>query len=182
MLNALNIRLTVAAAALALLAGCAPAIQPPACPAAAASADERRGNAGCLIVNNGRILVLRHQPTGKIGLPGGTPQTAERAACTAHRETFEETGLTVEIGPFVAQMENGFLVYACQLADTGYAEKFAVPAHARREVREIFWASLDDQRAHNWRFPTQLGEIRFYMESVQMPYTGCGSSRGNETC
>jgi 8-oxo-dGTP pyrophosphatase MutT (NUDIX family) len=166
MLNTHNISWPVAFLALALLAGCGPQLQPPACPAAATSADERRGNAGCLIVNNGRVLVLRHQPTGKIGLPGGTPRSGERAACTAHRETFEETGLTVEIGPFVAQMDNGFLVYACRLADSGYPENFTVPPHARGEVQAIFWASLDEQNAGNWRFPTQLGEIRSQMESA----------------
>ena len=121
----------------------------------------RSGNAGCLISRDGEILLIRHQPSGKIGLPGGTARSGESAQCTAYRETLEETGLAVSVGKFVTQMDTGFLVYACRTEGGQYP--IPVPAGARWEVQEIFWADPDQLGTETWRFPTQLDEIRRFM-------------------
>ena len=73
-------------------------------------------NAGCLIRFDQRILLVTHRLTGKLDIPGGMQRTDESLACTAHRETFEETGLNVEVLLPVAQTTNGMLVFSC-LAD-----------------------------------------------------------------
>lgn len=73
-------------------------------------------NAGCLIRFDQRILLVTHRLTGKFDIPGGMQKTGESLACTAHRETFEETGLNVEVLFPVAQTTNGLLVFSC-LAD-----------------------------------------------------------------
>ena len=54
--------------------------QPPPCASVAGTQDHRRGNAGCLIVNaSNEVLLIRHQPYDKIGLPGGTARAGELA-------------------------------------------------------------------------------------------------------
>lgn len=78
--------------------------------------DPTLNNAGCLIRFDQRILLVTHRLTGKLDMPGGTQRTDESLACTAHRETFEETGLNVEVLFPVAQTTNGMIVFSC-LAD-----------------------------------------------------------------
>jgi len=56
--------------------------------------------AGCLVLDDGRALLVRRsvEPArGKWGLPSGYGEAGERPEETAVRETFEETGLRVEI-------------------------------------------------------------------------------------
>ncbi|WP_366492917.1 NUDIX hydrolase [Alcanivorax sp.] len=49
-------------------------------------------NAGCLIIQNDKVLLLSHRWGDKLGVPGGTLEDGELAQCTAWRETREETG------------------------------------------------------------------------------------------
>ena len=73
-------------------------------------------NAGCLIRFDQRTLLVTHRLTGQLDIPGGMQGDNESLACTAHRETFEETGLNVEVLFPVAQTKNGMLIFSC-LAD-----------------------------------------------------------------
>src|SRR3989338_755980 len=54
-----------------------------------------RGHAGCLIRIGDKILMPKHKKSGTWNLPGGTTEPNETAPCTAHRETWEETGFDV---------------------------------------------------------------------------------------
>lgn len=59
-----------------------------------------RVGVAAVIENAGRLLVLRRQGShgaGTWALPGGHQELGEAPAETAVRETFEETGITVEV-------------------------------------------------------------------------------------
>lgn len=58
--------------------------------------------AGAVIADDkGRVLLQKRGDTGKWGLPGGCMELGESAEETAVRETFEETGLVVEVGELI---------------------------------------------------------------------------------
>jgi ADP-ribose pyrophosphatase YjhB (NUDIX family) len=60
--------------------------------------------AGCLVVEDGRVLLVRRgvEPgLGQWGLPAGYAEAGERPEESAIRETLEETGLQVEIDEFL---------------------------------------------------------------------------------
>jgi len=72
-------------------------------------------NGGCLIKHNNQLLVIIHRLNNKLGIPGGTNKTDESAQCTAHRETWEETGYSVTVGKELQVFNNGFHLYHCYL-------------------------------------------------------------------
>jgi 8-oxo-dGTP diphosphatase len=156
-------QMTNALLALALSAATAAcARQAPACRVAESAADQRIGNAGCLIAVEGRTLLIAHSVSGKLGFPGGTSVDEEPAQCTAHRETWEETGIDVEVGHFLKRLSTGFLLYACrsQLSDLSPDEVPHLPIWSRTEVSGMVWRDLDTVAAEQWRFPDQVDEVR----------------------
>ena len=133
----------------------------PACRVAEEAVDQRAGNAGCLIAMDGKTLLIEHLLGGKLGFPGGTALQDEMAQCTAHRETWEETGLDVEVGPFLRRLSTGFLLYACT-SDRRRLSSAAAPPVAdwsRNEVSGLLWRDLDDVPESQWRFPDQIDEV-----------------------
>jgi 8-oxo-dGTP pyrophosphatase MutT (NUDIX family) len=143
-------------------ANAACAQQAPECQIAVATVDQRVGNAGCLIAVDGRTLLIAHSISGKLGFPGGTSRAGESAQCTAHRETWEETGIDVEVGAFLKQLSTGFLLYACH-AGSGELSPDEIPhlpAWSLTEVSGFVWRDLDSVEAAEWRFPDQVEEVR----------------------
>ncbi len=53
--------------------------------------------AGCIIIKDGKMLMLKHKKIGVWLPPGGHMEENEFPYETAMRETFEETGLEVEL-------------------------------------------------------------------------------------
>jgi len=101
------------------------------------------------------MLVVRHRFGGKLGVPGGRSNAGESAQCVAHRETWEETGLDVEVHGMIRRFDNGFALYRCELVDPAAAavEPLPVPRGARSEVTQIRWVDPDATAASDWRFP-----------------------------
>lgn len=120
--------------------------------------DLTQANAGCLIVAHDKVLLVRHVGSGKLGIPAGTADFQERAACTARRETWEEVGLEVEITRHLTTFSNGFRLYQCKAADHAITDTEHQPQMTRQrsEISEILLLPTDRLSAEIWRFPEQF--------------------------
>ncbi len=126
---------------------------------------EARGNASCLVVYEGKLLVGRHKKTGKLDLPGGTAEQDETAQCTAHRETWEETSVHVEVGRLLEKFPNDFYLFECRPVSKQInpvvSEKF------RDDVSEALLLDPLSTKNDDWRFPYQTPTIKWLF---QKPY------------
>ncbi len=130
------------------------------CPRVPGKEDDRRANAGCLIIQDSKVLLLTHRWGGKLGLPGGTLEAGELAQCTAWRETREEAGLTVAVGERLAVMTNGFHVYRCYpQAPMDTSQAVPVPRSGKTEVSAIGWYELSSLSKEGWRFYYQFEQF-----------------------
>lgn len=121
--------------------------QPP-CPG---NADGPVGNAGCLAVSEGRLLVIE-QSNGRWSIPGGTSKPGEAARCTAYRETLEETGIALRVGELLQVFANGFHVFQCEPV----AGATPQVRWSNLEVRRALWLPPDEIPINRWRYPGQL--------------------------
>ncbi len=146
-------------ATVGLTAACTPA---PPCAVDQSQVDQRKGNASCFIESHERALVTRYRFSGRLIFPGGTARKNETAQCTAHRETWEETGLNVTVGPHWTRV--GFTpnhIYKCAAAPSISAETIPVlPWRSRIEVSDIQWVDLTELQPREWRYPRQLRQIQ----------------------
>lgn len=110
--------------------------------------DTRVGNAGCLIRRDDAVVLVQQQITGRWALPGGTAEAGERAACTAARETREETGMTVQVQHHLATQDNGFHIFYCIAAESASLEP-----KDKLEIRRAAWKTAEERRELEWRFP-----------------------------
>ncbi|UAA38054.1 NUDIX domain-containing protein [Paraneptunicella aestuarii] len=119
-------------------------------------------NAGCIVRVGDRILSLTNRKSSKFDIPGGNMIVGESAQCTAHRETWEETGFNVEVGEYLGTSPKGFRFYACELDDDfgGKVQKFPVPDWAQFEVVSIQLVDPFITSPKEWRFPDQVVQIR----------------------
>ena len=124
--------------------------------------DPQLKNAGCLIRFDQRILLVTHRLTGKLDIPGGMQRTDESLACTAHRETFEETGLNVEVLFPVAQTTNGMLIFSCLADDVLNVANFPRPApdFVLSETSELSLYNLYELDEAQLRFEKDLIPLR----------------------
>ena len=127
------------------------------CPRVPGEEDDRRANAGCLIVQGDKVLLITHRWGGKLGVPGGTLEAGELAQCTAYRETREETGIDVVVGTRLQVMKNGFHLYRCYPAEPLPATpELPVPTASQVEVSAMGWYSPHQLHQKDWRFPYQF--------------------------
>jgi 8-oxo-dGTP pyrophosphatase MutT (NUDIX family) len=159
------LQLTVTASAVLLfgiLAGCA---EPPACRIAAGAEDARVGNGACLVVERDSLLLVRQRPSGRWGLPGGRRARGETGQCTAHRETWEETGHAVIVG-LLRFRTRATLVYQCELTSGALpAPAGERPWLSRIEISEQRWVPAAEIDTLPWRFPDHLAAIDALIES-----------------
>lgn len=118
-------------------------------------------DAGCLTIVRGRVLVIRAWD-GRMALPGGTAIARETAQCTAHRETWEETGYPVAVQALYQRFDNGFHLFHCALVDSAPAGQNAgaewplAPRPFSIEVRSVHWLKAAQLKDYPWRFPAQM--------------------------
>ncbi|TQV85736.1 NUDIX hydrolase [Exilibacterium tricleocarpae] len=116
-------------------------------------------NAGCLVIHDKKLLVIQ-QRSGRWSLPGGSSGRGEAAQCTAQRETWEETGLAVEVGNLVRVFNNGFHLFRCSAAGP-HATPHATPNPSDRgEVKAVRWLPADQFQQLSWRFPEQAAYLQ----------------------
>lgn len=137
------------------LSGCGPK---PECPVTEQPLPA--ANAGCLVIHQGRVLMVR-ELSGKISLPGGTSEAGETAQCTAWRETFEETGYRVHVGRRQAVFVNGFNLFRCE-PETAPTGDTLSPGQVG-EIREVLWLKPAQLSDYSWRFPAQETMIRHWL-------------------
>ena len=63
-----------------------------------------------MIIDGGKLLVVRTRSTGLYAFPGGGIELGEPIAKALEREIMEETGITVEMGD-LAKVEEDFFYY-----------------------------------------------------------------------
>lgn len=78
--------------------------------------NELKGNAGCIIKQNNKVLLVT-QYNGKLSIPGGLADYNETAIQTALRETYEETQLKVKVVDLFRKFENGFYLFECKIVE-----------------------------------------------------------------
>lgn len=117
--------------------------------------------AGCYIRQADRLLLVRSRFGGKFGFPGGFSNFGERAQCTAHRETWEETGVQVAVGKLARAFGNGFLLYYCYplLVQNIDAGELPVPASGKAEIAQVLWRDPRAVSHYQWRFAWQVPEV-----------------------
>lgn len=145
-------------ATVGLTAACTPA---PPCAVDQSQVDQRKGNASCFIESHERALVTRYRFSGRLIFPGGTARKNETAQCTAHRETWEETGLDVTVGPLWTRSGGPTIyIYKCAATPSISAETIPVlPWRSRIEVSDIQWVDLTELQPPEWQYPRQLQQI-----------------------
>ena len=134
----------------------------PACRVAPGLELSLQGNAGCLIKIDDEMLVVRHRQTNKLSPPGGTAKKGETAQCTAHRETWEETGVEVRVQRLLKSFDNQFHLFHCLAVDKAIIQdcELQVPDAYKPEISEIFCLDPALSSQEDWRFPKQLPDIQ----------------------
>ncbi|WP_439133348.1 NUDIX hydrolase [Pseudomaricurvus sp.] len=144
---------TLALAGLLALTACTDISEPvaPACPANPTNlTNQPAKSAGCLSIDQGKLLVVQGL-NGKVSIPGGSGNPQEPAHCTAHRETWEETGLSTNPTRLIRVFDNGFHLFECE-ADS-HAPLPKPPFYL--EIKQALWLRSDDFDQFQWRFPEQ---------------------------
>ena len=120
--------------------------------------DNINANAGCVIIQNNKILVAKFYGKDIYAIPGGTKKRGESAACTAHRETFEESGIDSKIIKRMFIANNGFNVFLCEAQNKinlNYSKKY--------EIDGILFLPIEN--IDHYRYPEQLQKIKNYLDS-----------------
>ena len=129
-----------------------------------------QGNAGCVIRIDNKMLIVRHQKTGKLSPPAGTAKKGETAQCTAHRETREETGVEVTVGKLLKEFDSQFYLFHCTVVNQAVIripeDRLAVPSDRTDEIDEVFFIDPLVLSNDSWRFPEQLPDIRVAFQSI----------------
>eukprot|EP00929_Paragymnodinium_shiwhaense_P116404 TRINITY_DN85917_c0_g1_i1.p1 TRINITY_DN85917_c0_g1~~TRINITY_DN85917_c0_g1_i1.p1 ORF type:complete len:377 (+),score=56.64 TRINITY_DN85917_c0_g1_i1:94-1224(+) len=112
---------------------------------------DRELNAGCFVVRDNKVLAVELH-TGKFNLPGGSLRRGEAPACTAWRETLEETGYFVEPQDMLRRLHDNYELWHCSIVDPDARPRNDIDFG---EVRQAIWLSAEEVASVPWRFPDQ---------------------------
>ena len=118
--------------------------------------------AACVIKTEYSVLMIRHRLSGRLDFPGGGTLEGESLACTAHRETWEETGLNVLVRDKVAVTKNGLALFACdENADLDQLPtEFSAPHWSAIEVIQLEKVKPFELDHDHLRYPDDLIPLR----------------------
>lgn len=118
--------------------------------------------AACLIISSNTVLLVVHKRSGKLDLPAGGSKQGESTQCTAHRETWEETGLNVEVGRQLATTSHNNPIFLCT-EESGLAAlpaSFNAPPWSQWEVSKLVKVNPFDLHNDQLRFKDDLIPLR----------------------
>ena len=127
---------------------------------------KKYANSGCLILQNGKILVISRKNKShknseksseekvKTAIPGGRKNQDELSPCTAQRKTFELTGIEATATKKLFTAKNGFTVFLCE-------GKTQIPQSQKFHGSEISF--IEPEKITNYKYPEQLAEIKKYL-------------------
>lgn len=124
-------------------------------------ADRQTGNAGCLVQREGALLMVQQRIDGRWALPGGTAESGERAACTAARETREETGLPVQVVAYLKTLDNGFHLYVCEVPAAAVMQ-----SQDALEILAVDWVGRPERDSLPMRFPDQQRQVERLLQTL----------------
>ena len=102
---------------------------------------------GAFIFDGPRVLVIqRGRPPGEglWSVPGGRLETGETLAQAVAREVLEETGLSVEVGPFVCVLERFDPQHESHFVILDYLARVVAPSRelaAGTDARDVRWVT-----------------------------------------
>jgi len=127
-----------------------------------ATVEELKGNAGCLIQEKNKILLVT-QNSGKLSLPGGTSNSNETAQQTAIRETYEETQLLVSPVKLIKIFKNNFYLFECHIKKH---PKILQPLKSfNHEITRVGFYDINSLNPSDLRYPSQYRLYLCYQES-----------------
>ncbi|MFE5582097.1 NUDIX hydrolase [Kitasatospora sp. NPDC056531] len=109
--------------------------------------------AAAVINHDGRVLLVRRNPDDYMGglweIPSGTVEAGETILDTLHRETNEETGLTIDqVTSYIGHFD-----YENSRGGTTRQFNFAVTMEKTEPI------ALTEHDAHQWAQPSDLPEV-----------------------
>ena len=124
--------------------------------------------AGCLVIDAGKVLLIRRgnwPALGKWTFPGGYVDFGENAADAAIRETREEVGMRVTLGPLLGvftDAESVALTVVVYLAEPG-----PEPPGLSDEATEVRYFAPDEIPWHDLAFPTTTDAVTAWVASTR---------------
>lgn len=135
--------------------GCTQPPPSPTCRIAKVSIADYAGPAGCLIRVQDTLLIIKNNSTGQYDVPFGEPISKESAQCTAHRNTWLQTGFNVEVDQLLGVTQSGIKLFSCTLSAGFTSEDGPIkpPNWADNDVQQIEFISPFDTRYDAWSQP-----------------------------
>ena len=124
--------------------------------------EEIKGDAACLIRIQDQLLVTSSHSTDKYSLPGGKNKKNESAQCTAHRQTWSQTGFNVLVGKYLGMDNDGLRYYQCAPGGnfTGQLKSFPVPEWANANIASIQLIDPFESQRNQWGGTAQIIMLR----------------------
>jgi ADP-ribose pyrophosphatase YjhB (NUDIX family) len=123
--------------------------------------------AGCFVLDAGRLLLIRrgNEPAvGKWTFPGGYVDFGENAADAALRETREEVGMRVALGPLLGVFNDSAITVVVYLATPGKESP-----SLSDEASEVRYFAPDDIPWPDLAFPTTTDAVTAWVASTRKP-------------
>jgi len=119
--------------------------------------------AGTIAMDDGRILLTRraiHPAHGKWTFPGGYVEWGEPVVSAAIRETYEETGLTVDVGSLVGVYSYPATPVVIVVYEARVTGGVLTPCHENDRVE---WIERDDIPWDDLAFPSTVAALRDFL-------------------